>query len=216
MVSHITTIAVPVPVSRVKISRERGSLGLSGWPWAPVVSHLKCSEIRCLHVALHSIPTFFKWDNHLLMNKFLSYSNIQQSFIPNSRGKINNGPVEFHKCKKVLFYRPFFLFLVACFGIGLCTWKFCWGTYMCMWCMSLSTCVCMCWHVYLCVEARGKHWVSCSVTLCLIPLKQSLIVPGARLATSKPWWLSGLHTPTPTALLLQTRMIMPRFLVWVL
>jgi hypothetical protein len=43
---------------------------------------------------------------------------------------------------------------------------------------SWYVCVCVCGGGGggggVCVEARGGHWVSCSCTFCLVPLRQGL------------------------------------------
>lgn len=50
-------------------------------------------------------------------------------------------------------------------------------------CMYMSVCECdVCIHV--CAEARGVGQVSCFITACPIPWKQSLTEPGASLAAS--------------------------------
>lgn len=53
---------------------------------------------------------------------------------------------------------------------------------MCMWYMHTRMCVC----IPVWAKGQGGNQMPCSVTLCRIPLWQSLTEPGARQAASKP------------------------------
>lgn len=62
---------------------------------------------------------------------------------------------------------------------------------MCIVYISIFRCI----HLCMCVESRRGHWISCSIILYSLTLRQSFTEPGDRLAGSKPQ--QSLSSPSP-------------------
>lgn len=79
----------------------------------------------------------------------------------------------------------------------------------CMFCMHMCMCVmgiCICADLFSCVctcrESRGGHWAFYTISLCLIPLNQSLIKPRAKPGARNPpgEWAALKHSLDSTCI----------------